>query len=95
MLIAFFRVHASGKGTGTGRSLHKRDLEIPHITSAHILLARPRSYGHNQMRWKTLIRAAICSAEDLGEGENAFSRQLAVAAEEYDFMILFRRNLEY
>lgn len=52
---------------GEGRSLCKLVLEITHFASAHISLARSHSYGHYQMQWKTLIRAAICSVENLEE----------------------------
>lgn len=41
-----------------------------------------------------LVRAAMCSAEDLGEGRIHFSRQLVVFADAYDFIIVFRRDLE-
>ena len=44
--LAFLSV---GKGQGEVCCLYRQVLEITHFTSAHISLARPHSYGHNQM----------------------------------------------
>lgn len=84
-----------GKGQGEGRSLLFTNMSWELRTSLLTPHQLDLVHGHNQMQWEALIWAATCSAENLEEGERKhFRRHLTVFAKEYDFIILFKKNLE-
>lgn len=92
VLLSFLLVFTPWEGNSEGRSRHRRVLEIPHFTPAHISLARHRTYGHYLVQWKALVKVGMCSAENLGEGEYIIVG--TVFADAYDFIIVFKRDLE-
>lgn len=81
----FLGIHVSRKGTRGGQvcCLHRRVLEITYFTSVHISLARPHSYGHDQMQ--CCHQGHEMLGREFGERGGCVLGGNSVFAEEYDY----------